>query len=168
MPTKKPNSTDFISNPLTKRPIRVGGRVYTRLQKQGYFQEGYADKEILDDLGGETENIKIMKKKIEELNQELPKNLQAVKGRGKYKNKIVKRYRKFPKKEIVASISEERAQARQLMKLLQSLPEDGDMETQLTDLLSGNQIQEQEEEYGEEAIELESDSSNDEYEYEEY
>ncbi len=143
MPKKKPNSTEFISNPITKRPIKVGGRVYLRLQKQGYFQEGYLDDQILEEFGGETENMKLMKDKIEEFNQELPENQQAVKGRGRYKNKIVKRYRKLPKKAPQKPvISESSEQARIIMALLRSLPE-GDMETQLADLLSGKMPQAQ-------------------------
>ena len=182
MSAKKQSTKDYVKNPLTKRPIKVGGRVYIRMQKQGYFQDNdYADKQILEDLGEETENIKLIKKKIDELNQELPKNQQAVKGRGKYKNKIVKRYRKLPKKETTPSISEERAQARQLMELLHSLPEDGDMETQLAELLSGKKLQEAEAEAeAEEAeaeveaeaeaedTEVDSDYSEDEYEYDVY
>ena len=50
--TKK-NRNDYIKNPVSGRPIIVGGRTYNELVKQGYFEDIYKDENILD----ETENI---------------------------------------------------------------------------------------------------------------
>lgn len=87
----------FVKNPETGRPVKVGGRIWTRLVKKGMITDnGYTDPNIL------SENIPDNPKlKITEINQKLPVEIQAVKGRGKYEGKIVKREKPIRKKPVV-------------------------------------------------------------------
>lgn len=174
MTKKKNTNTPFVINPLTNRSIRVGGKVYNNLVRQGYFQDEYVDDKILEEVGEkETENINLMKEKIEELDERLPIDLQAVRGRGRYKNKLVKRYRKRskkPKRESVnKTISSERKQARELLDLLRGLDEDKDIESQLAELIAqSGEIEEELEDVENSEEELEDvenseDCSDDEY-----
>ena len=125
MTKKKKTDTPFVINPITNRSVRVGGKVYNNLVRQGYFKDEYVDDKILEEFE-ETENMKLMKDKIEELDDRLPVDLHAVRGRGRYQGKLVKRYRKrpkAPKAEPEQVISAERAQARQEAQRQQQLTE---------------------------------------------
>ena len=84
----------IIINPKTSSPVKVGGRTWLKLVKEGLLEGVYEDSnelyELLDDeKDGDTPFN--YDEKIEEINKDLPRGIQAVKGRGKYKNKIVKR-----------------------------------------------------------------------------
>lgn len=81
--------TDFVINPKTQRPIKVGQRTWIKLVNQGILEDtrGLVDYDPEDVLEEEIEE------KINILNETLPENIQAVKGRGSLKNKIVKRLR---------------------------------------------------------------------------
>lgn len=160
---------EFVKSPVTGRSIVIGGKVYKKLQKQGHFQEGYEDENILHEYDANS-NTEIMKNKIEELNNTLPKNQQAVRGRGKYKNKIVKRYRKPSKRRPVKRqptiLSEERKQARELLDALQQLDADGDIEGQLATLIKQqSQPQEEDDEDDEDDYEDTEDDSEDDDDY---
>jgi len=94
-------SDEFVKNPETGRPVKVGGRIWHRLLKKGLIKNtDYKDPNILATIE-EDENVKV---KRFEINQSLPPEIEAVTGRGKYKNKIVKRklplVRKKPPVEI--------------------------------------------------------------------
>jgi hypothetical protein len=82
-----PKKGDFIVNPSTSRPIRVGSRTWLGLVKQGLVSGHYRDpKELAVIEDGED-----VEQKINEINKTLPRNTQGVRGRGKYKGKIVSR-----------------------------------------------------------------------------
>jgi len=84
----------YVINPRTKRPIKVGGRTWIKLVK--------GDPQIEKILGNEGEFIDEMS---------LPENIQAVKGRGKYKGKIVTRNMKPPVKDIINHVIKTAANA---------------------------------------------------------
>ena len=95
----------FVKNPETGRAVKIGGRIWHRLLKKGLIKNtDYKDPNILATIE-EDENVKV---KRFEINQSLPPEIEAVTGRGKYKNKIVKRklplVRK-PKVEIQQAVS---------------------------------------------------------------
>jgi len=87
-----PLKQNYIKNPNTGRPLKIGGKVYNKLVKDGLIEKLKDDNE-LDEL---PENEEEQQQRIKELNEELPNEIQAVKGRGKYKNKIVKRSKALP------------------------------------------------------------------------
>lgn len=80
------NNNDYVVNPKTLKPIKIGGKVHKQLIKQGLL--AYHEEKVLDDLPEDENQIS---EKIEELNKTLPTNQQAVRGRGRFKGKIVKR-----------------------------------------------------------------------------
>ncbi len=143
---KKFKKGSYMTNPETKRPIVVGGRVFMKLLKKGVLSEEYKNIEddvILDDFKDTTEAIE----KKDEYVRKLPKNMQAVKGRGRYKGKIVKRYKKTKKPNITKRIqqrventepSSERMQARELLEILKGLDHNADIEDQLEQIIIQN------------------------------
>ena len=87
-------STDtngFIISPKTNKPVRKGTRTWMMLLKEGLIENDYKDDNILDTLSDKEEDE--IKQKIDIINEKLTKSsiVQAVRGRGKYKNHIVKR-----------------------------------------------------------------------------
>ena len=92
-----PRKGDIIINPNTSRPIKVGGRSWLKLVKEGIIEGRYSDPK---ELGQIEENIDIAEQ-IRQANEGLPQGVQAVRGRGRYKGKIVKR-KQHPKTEDVA------------------------------------------------------------------
>lgn len=90
-----PNKGDIIINPKTQRPIRVGGRIWLKLVKEGVVSGHYTDPKKLAPIGDNPEE------QIEELNRILPPYQQAVRGRGRYTGQFTTRY-KTPSSEEVS------------------------------------------------------------------
>ena len=89
-------SSNHIINPRTSRPVKVGSRTWVKLVNDGIIENteepsGYSVKPDDDP-----------EEKIMELNESLPINQQAVRGRGRYKGLLVKR-RRQPSTHTVAS-----------------------------------------------------------------
>jgi hypothetical protein len=92
------SSSQHIINPKTQRPVKIGSRTWRKLVSDGIIENQKIDEPCeLYELS-ETDNIE---QKINELNKSLPITEQAVRGRGRFRNKVVKR-RKQPSTEIVA------------------------------------------------------------------
>ena len=88
---------DLVVNPKTQRAVKVGSRTWLNLVKEGLVEGDYTDpKEMYHLQQGDDVSTK-----IQELNQELPMNQQAVRGRGKYADKIVRRNRQPTTKSAV-------------------------------------------------------------------
>lgn len=92
-----PRKGDIIINPKTNRPIKVGGRSWLKLVKEGVIEGRYTDPKELAPIQ-EDGNID---EQIRRANENLPRGVQAVRGRGRYKGKIVSR-KQQPKTEEVA------------------------------------------------------------------
>jgi|TARA_R110000764_G_scaffold17132_2_gene47167 hypothetical protein len=87
-----PKKGDIIINPNTQRPVKVGSRTWLNLVKQGLVSGHYTDPHQLEEVPEQyREDNKYVEQKIETINKTLPRGKQAVRGRGKYKNKIVSR-----------------------------------------------------------------------------
>lgn len=86
----------IIINPKTQRPVKVGSRTWLKLVKEGICEGVYDDP---NELYTYEENEDIEEKR-QELNKKLPLNKQAVKGRGKYKNKLVVRNKRLNPKQV--------------------------------------------------------------------
>ena len=82
-----PKKGDIIINPRTQRPVKVGSRTWLNLVKQGLVSGHYTDPRELAVIE-DGENVE---EKINEINKTLPRGKQSVRGRGKYKGKIVSR-----------------------------------------------------------------------------
>lgn len=124
---------DIIINPKTQRPVRVGSRTWLKLVKEGICEGSYKDtNELYKIEDGDSEE-----EKIKELNTYLPSNQQAVRGRGKYAGKIVKRHKQPSIKETVkytAKVASKKIKNKKVYEDLHKKVEDGeeeDFETQL-------------------------------------
>ena len=97
-----PSKGSFIVNPKTSRPVKVGSRTWVNLVKEGLVSNKYQDKNELAEaeveVEGETSTDN--EEKINTLNKTLPRGVQAVRGRGKYAGKIVKRNKQSTPQEI--------------------------------------------------------------------
>ena len=83
---------DIIINPNTSRPVKVGSRTWLGLVKKGLVSGHYTDPRELATVPDEYhDDDQYVENKIKEINKTLPRNTQGVRGRGKYKNKIVSR-----------------------------------------------------------------------------
>jgi hypothetical protein len=95
-----PRKNDIIINPKTNRPIKVGGRAWKNLVNEGVIEGRYEDPKELSKITEDMDDNDI-DEKIQSLDRKLPSNYQSVRGRGIYKDKIIKR-RKPPKtKDLV-------------------------------------------------------------------
>jgi len=91
-----PKKGDIIINTKTQRPVKVGSRTWLKLVKDGLVEGRYSDPNELYEVKEPAE----VEGKIEELNKTLPRGQQAVRGRGKYKNKIVRRQKRPDPQEL--------------------------------------------------------------------
>ena len=126
-----PQKGDIVINPKTSRPVRVGSRVWLTLVREGLVDGHYSDPKTLYEVKDDSE----YEEKINELNEKLPNNVQAVRGRGKYKNKIVKRHKQPSTRQV--SQHTVRTTARKLKdpQVYDDLMESNDFETQLEQLI---------------------------------
>lgn len=90
------SSNDIMINPLTQKPIKIGGRVYIKLVNDGVIS-AHNDllKNELDTYDNDEDAEDLINTHNEILKEVTPK-LQAVRGRGKHQNKIVVRHKKEP------------------------------------------------------------------------
>tara|TARA_R110000868_G_scaffold190984_1_gene435120 strand:- start:500 stop:1081 length:582 start_codon:yes stop_codon:yes gene_type:complete len=87
-----PKKGDFIVNPNTQRVCKVGSRTWLGLVKLGLVSGHYRDPRELDTVPDEyNDDDQYVEQKIQSINKTLPRGKQAVRGRGKYKGKIVAR-----------------------------------------------------------------------------
>lgn len=129
---------DIIINPKTQRPVKVGSRTWLGLVREGLTESNYQDPMELYKTDDPGENLD---EKIKEINQTLPIDQQAVRGRGKYKNKIVKRRLQPTARDLTHHTA--RTAARAMGKLIDSkeldmsetLQECEDLEAQLENLI---------------------------------
>jgi hypothetical protein len=97
-----PRKGDIIINPNTQRPVKVGSRTWLKLVKQGVVEGRYTDPKELKALPEQYEELppEEIEEEIKKANQGLPRHQQAVRGRGRYKGKIVKRNRRLQPEEV--------------------------------------------------------------------
>ena len=93
---------EIIINPNTQRPVRIGSRTWNNLVKQGVLEDNQNDSNIIEDNFKELSGAEF-NQKIKDINEKLPVGTQAVRGRGKYANKIVKRSKPLSQLEITKS-----------------------------------------------------------------
>jgi hypothetical protein len=124
-----PKKGDIIINPNTQRPIRVGSKTWLGLVKKGIFEGHYTDPKQLAVI----EDPNTVEVLIEEANKTLPKGKQAVRGRGKYKGKIVSRD-KHPTTEDVSKYTATIA-SKVVSENIEELAECDDLEAELERLI---------------------------------
>jgi hypothetical protein len=85
-----PKKGDIVINPKTSRGVKVGSRTWLTLVKDGVLEGVYDDPNELYNLAANDTTEQIEQKRLE-LDNNLPAGKHAVKGRGKYKGKLVVR-----------------------------------------------------------------------------
>ena len=126
-----PVKGSIIINPKTSRPVKVGSRTWVNLVREGIVSGNYHDPNELYELqeGDDVEE------KIQELNKELPPNLQSVRGRGKYANKIVKRNKQPSTRQITQHTARTTAKKLKNPEVYEQLQEAEDFELELENLI---------------------------------
>lgn len=127
--SKVPMKGTIIINPKTQRPVKVGSRTWLKLVKEGVVEGRYSDPKELYEI----QDPKETDEKINEINKTLPPNQQAVRGRGRYKNKIVRRMKQPSTKEITEYTA--RTAARTVSNNIENLKEFDDLEAQLENMI---------------------------------
>lgn len=129
-----PKKGDIIINPKTQRPVKVGSRTWLNLVKEGLISGHYKDPKELEQVPEEYyTDDNYVEQKIESINKTLPRGKQAVRGRGKYKNKIVSR-NTHPSNEEVSRYTAHVA-SRAVSNNMEQLCESDDLETMLQQLI---------------------------------
>lgn len=129
MTSSTPKKGDLIINPSTQRPVKIGSRTWLNLVKKGLVEGRYSDPNELYEIKEPTE----IEGKIEELNKTLPRDQQAVRGRGKYKNKIVRRQKRPNPQELTEYTA--KTAARTIAKNVDNLDSYDDLETELEKMI---------------------------------
>ena len=124
-----PKKGDIIINPNTQRPVKVGSRTWLGLVKLGLVSGHYRDpKELATIEDGED-----IEQKIEVINKTLPRGKQSVRGRGRYKGKIVSRNTR-PSSEEVSRYTAQIA-SRAVSNNIDELAESDDLEGMLEKMI---------------------------------
>jgi len=128
-----PKKGTIIINPQTQRPVKVGSRTWLKLVREGLVEGKYSDpKEIYTIQEGDD-----VEEKIQEFNKTLPPNVQGVRGRGKYANKIVKRHRQPSMEDTSRYTVKKTASKLKNRELYEDLQEGGNFEQELEELIMG-------------------------------
>ncbi len=91
--------TDYVLNPKTSRMVKIGGKVYRRLVKQGILENTHKDENILFDYAEDMNEEDVEKKRLE-LSKSLPKNEYASRGSGRKKGKLIKKTKKLSQAQL--------------------------------------------------------------------
>ena len=127
-----PSKGDIIINPRTQRPVKIGGRTWLKLVKEGVLTGQYRDPSVLRETYTDEDDLDEMKN---QLNSTLPSHKQAVIGRGKHKGKLVVRNKRIPQKDLASFTSKASAAAlARNMDELENLDDD-ELERRLEELI---------------------------------
>ena len=151
-----PEMGSMILNPMTKRMIKVGGKVWARMVRNGQISNEYTSDKVVGDISQDDDNYQT-EKTIGNLEKTQPVDIQIVRGRGKYANKLVKRKMGVNKKII-------RTRIKKVVKKLEDPKEiyHFNLEDEIEKMLLGHDISEKEESDEEdEESEEESDEEED-------
>jgi RecG-like helicase len=126
---------DYVLNPNSQRMVKVGGKVWRSLVKEGLLEGAYEapDENILYDIE-EVENIDELRNDFDE---KLTPDIQAVRGRGKYKNKLVKRRKQISPEKMTEYTRNTAIQAvKENMDTLAGYSDDEELERELERIIN--------------------------------
>lgn len=130
-------NVDYVKNPKTNRPVKIGSRIWRELVKEGLIaSQNLEDDKELYELKPSDDALEI----IGDLDKELPHNVQAVRGRGKYAGKIVKRDK--PHDNLEKTVSTVSKMASQVIKQMPEVTSDNeeDWESALEQLIMSEMV----------------------------
>ena len=125
-----PKKGSIVLNPKTSRPVKVGGATWRKLVKEGLLNGNYQDSKHLEEI----KSPEKAEEQIKTLNETLPVGVQAVRGRGKYKGKLVKRNKQLNSEEVAKMLS------KIVNNNIEKLSEADDLEAELEKLLLGEMV----------------------------
>jgi hypothetical protein len=122
---------DIIINPNTQRPVKVGSRTWLKMVKDGLIEGRYSDPNELYTIDEKQDEDEV-ESKIKELNKTLPYDQHSVRGRGKYKDKLVKRNKQPNPQELTQHTAKTASRiVSQNMETLSGLDNHYDIEKEL-------------------------------------
>jgi hypothetical protein len=132
----------YAINPKTRRPVKIGGGTWKKLVREGILNsQEVLDTHILKTIPKDStpEEVKIMKA---ELDEKLPSTVQAVKGRGSYEGKIVKRDKPLSPMAIAKFTAQKSVQVikKNIEKL--ALAEDDEIDDMLNSMIMNSMMEE--------------------------
>ena len=81
---------EWIVNPLTQRLVKNGSQTHRRLVNQGVLKNTQIDEKVLTSYDPDTDDIEQLK---EQLQPKLSENEIVARGKGRYKNKLVRSFK---------------------------------------------------------------------------
>ena len=119
---------EYVRNPKTGRALKIGSRVWVSLVRKGILKDiSYEDPQIFEEIP-QHESEQEVDLKIQTINRTLHRNQQAVRGRGKYANTIVKRNKTPSVKDVVHFTAKKSAKVMVENHVLNEDEDDDDME----------------------------------------
>ena len=125
---------DIVINPHTQRPIKVGGRIWLKLHKEGILDGEFKAKNEIYTIQ-EDENEDEIQDKINHATRQLPDGIQAVRGRGKYAGKIVKRKQQPTTEQTTRRAVRKTAEIIQEPEIYENLQNSDDFQGELEELI---------------------------------
>ncbi len=146
-----PKKGDIIINPQTQRPVKVGSRTWLKLVRDKVVEGSYKDPNEIYALQEGDDEAEL----INQFNRKLPPSQQAVRGRGKYQNKIVRRHKQPSTQETSRYTVKKTATKIKNREVYEDLQEGGNFEEDLEALIMGelanlDDVEEDYEEFDEE------------------
>lgn len=134
MEAVKPRRGEMVINPHTKRMIKVGGSTWLKLVKEGMLQGEYEDDRVVGHTEPGQTSLEV-EQEIRRVNRRLPKNQHAVRGRGRFENKLVIRRKQLSAEEVTRQVAE--TAAKTVINNIDTLAEtkDEDIESILEQLI---------------------------------
>jgi hypothetical protein len=82
--------TDWVTNPKTKKLVKIGSQTHRRLINEGVLKNTRLDEKVLANYDPEVDDVGELKKQLQ---SNLSDNEIISVGRGRYKNKLVRGYK---------------------------------------------------------------------------
>jgi hypothetical protein len=121
-----------VINPRTQRPVKVGSRTWRKLVSDGVLNHTDEPED------GQLYTLRANddpEEKIQELNTLLPPTVQAVRGRGRYSGKIVKRRRQPSTERVALHTIQKTAEKIRDRKTYENMHSEGDFDNALEELI---------------------------------
>lgn len=82
--------TDWVTNPKTKKLVKIGSQTHRRLINEGVLKNTRLDKKVLANYDPAVDDVDELKKQLQ---SNISDNEIISVGRGRYKNKLVRGYK---------------------------------------------------------------------------
>ena len=126
----------YVINPKTSRPVKVGGRSWIKLVKDGLIEGTYSVNDDDDNVLCDYKDDDDVEELRNQFNEKLGEGVEVARGRGRYKNKLVKRKKKISPSQMKEYVSNTAIQVvKENINELQGYDED-DLERELERIIN--------------------------------